>query len=185
MKVYTRAGDQGGTHLIGARGVSKADPRIEAIGAVDELNSAIGLAASVAGGHLSEQLRQVQCWLFDFGVELGSEAPKASLPLPNLSERVETLEAWIDAMDQRLEPLSNFILPGGTELSSRLHLARAVCRRAERRVVALGQTSSVRGESVAFLNRLSDWLFTAARCANREAGVADAIWKPQKEAKTC
>ena len=185
MKIYTRAGDQGTTHLIGARGVSKADPRIEVLGTVDELNCTIGWAASEATGTLAEQLRNVQTWLFEFGVELGSDAPKASLALPDVSAWVEVLERWMDASDESMPPLSNFILPGGVELATRLHVARAVCRRAERRLVALGESAPIRSESVALLNRLSDWLFTAARSANHEAGVPDVIWRPQKEAEAC
>jgi cob(I)alamin adenosyltransferase len=180
MKIYTRTGDDGTTGLIGGRRVSKADLRIDCYGTVDELNAAIGLAAVAARPELAAPLRAVQNDLFVLGSHLASPADdsKAASSLPPLDESAaQRLEAQIDAAEAELPPLRQFILPGGSEASARLHLARTVCRRAERLVVGLATESPVPTITVRYLNRLSDWLFVMARLANRRAGVDDIAWE--------
>jgi|SRR5579871_672530 len=179
MKIYTKTGDDGTTGLVGGKRVSKADARIECYGTVDELNAAIGLAAVVTVGEPLDELRRVQADLFTIGSHLATpaESPHRAA-LPALEEAiVERLERAIDASTARLPPLANFILPGGTELAARLHLARTICRRTERSVVGLADQGDVPDVVVRFLNRLSDWLFVEARMANHAEGVSDVIWK--------
>lgn len=174
MKIYTKAGDAGETGLLGGDKTPKIDPRIEAIGEVDELNAAIGVAEVAARGDLSTELTWIQARLFDLGAELACPpGGKFSLegPSPSATKR---LEDWIDA--QPLPELKQFILPGGTELAARLHLARAICRRAERAVLRLHAESPSSAESLRFMNRLSDWLFVAARRANYDAGRDETPW---------
>jgi cob(I)alamin adenosyltransferase len=177
-RIYTRAGDAGETSLGEGSRVPKTDLRIEAYGAVDELNSFIGLALS--GGlpdGFTHWLEQIQNDLFDLGADL-------SVPLEDERRerlrvtrgQVERLEELCDLVNERLEPLKSFVLPGGTEAASRLHVARAICRRAERRTVALAQSESVNPEALAYLNRLSDLLFILARAAN--AGSQEPLWRP-------
>jgi cob(I)alamin adenosyltransferase len=176
-RIYTRAGDAGETSLGDGSRVPKTDPRIEAYGAVDELNSLLGLVLS---GDLPDEFRpwleQVQNDLFDLGADL-------SVPLEDDRERlrvttaqVERLEELCDLVNERLEPLKSFILPGGTEAASRLHVARSVCRRAERLAVDLAGQGSVNPAALAYLNRLSDLLFILARGAN--TGAAEPLWRP-------
>ena len=179
MKIYTRTGDDGTTGLLGGGRVRKSDPRIDCYGTVDELNAAVGLAAVAAGAGLAAQLRAVQNDLFVLGSHLASppEGAQRPAPLPPLDESIAArLESEIDAAEAALPPLRQFILPGGSELSARLHLARTVCRRAERLVVALAHQAPVPPAAVRYLNRLSDWLFVMARRANRAAGVEDIPW---------
>lgn len=180
-RIYTRAGDAGETSLGDGTRVPKTDPRIEAYGTVDELNSVLGLAlAGPLSNDFRSWLEEIQNDLFDVGADL-------SVPLDDRRERlrvthaqVERLEGICDLVNERLEPLRSFVLPGGSEASARLHLARAVCRRAERLAVALGETNDVNPEALAYLNRLSDLLFILARAANVEAGTAEPLWKPGK-----
>jgi cob(I)alamin adenosyltransferase len=180
MKIYTKTGDDGTTGLVGGRRVSKCDPLIECYGTVDELNAAIGLAAVGASLELLEELRRVQADLFVIGSHLATpvESPHRGA-LPKLEEgMVERLEKGIDATTGKLPGLANFILPGGSELAARLHLARTVCRRAERLVVGLGDGGGgVALLVVRYLNRLSDWLFVEARMANQAAGVRNVEWR--------
>lgn len=170
MHIYTKTGDKGTTGLFGGARVAKNDPRIEAYGTVDELNSFLGLArASWPFSPLDAQLGMVQSDLFDLGAHLaapGSDRFPGADP-----SRVAELESAIDAMESELAPLRNFILPGGSAAAAHLHVARSVCRRAERLVVALSEESSV-----VYLNRLSDYLFVAARYANLKSGVDDVVW---------
>jgi cob(I)alamin adenosyltransferase len=177
MKIYTRAGDDGSTGLIGGRRVSKSDARIECIGAVDELNAVIGWVA-VSGGDLAKKLRVVQNELFVIGSQLAcaDEQPPTHLPLLEESS-IGRLEMEIDSATDELEPLRNFILPGGSESSARLHMARAVCRRAERVVVTFSHDRPVPATVVIYLNRLSDWLFVQARAANARVGMKDIEWE--------
>jgi cob(I)alamin adenosyltransferase len=181
MKIYTKTGDDGNTNLFGGGAnarVSKGDARIDAYGNVDELNGYIGWAAVVAQPALAEQLRNVQSDLFTIGSHL-AVADGAPLPavLPALDESiVARLEMQIDAAVATLPPLRNFILPGGSELAARLHIARTVCRRAERRLVRFAADRPVSPTILTFLNRLSDWLFVQARVANQANGVADVSW---------
>ncbi|MFN3285950.1 MAG: cob(I)yrinic acid a,c-diamide adenosyltransferase [bacterium] len=182
MKIYTRTGDSGQTGLFGGERVSKADPRVEAYGAVDELNSLLGLVrAKLAAGALSELLADVQGRLFDVGAELATprvEDPKLAARVPRISaSSVQALEGWIDRLEADLPPLRSFVLPGGSEAGALLHVARAVCRRAERRVVALAERAAVNPEILRYLNRLGDLLFVAARWVNLAAGTPEAPWR--------
>lgn len=187
LKIYTKTGDRGETGLFGGQRVPKDHARVEAYGDVDELNSLLGVAITQlqAAGETSvvDALRVVQSDLFTVGANLATPAPedggRPSAHIPALpAGRVEELEAWIDAAEDELEPLKSFVLPGGTEAAAYLHLARTVCRRAERRVVSLTHQAHVGAEWVTYLNRLSDLLFTLARLANRRAGVDDVPWMP-------
>lgn len=185
MKIYTRTGDAGDTALFGGGRVPKDDARVEAYGGVDETNSAIGLAIVALD---RETLADVAAWLratqedlFAIGAHLatpgavgGGRAAEHLPPLP--LAQIARIESWIDTADTRLEPLRNFILPGGTEAAARLQVARTVCRRAERRVVSLSGASPVDPGIIVYLNRLSDLLFTCARLANHAAGVEDIYW---------
>jgi cob(I)alamin adenosyltransferase len=179
MKIYTRTGDDGTTGLIGGRRVGKDDPAIECYGTVDELNASIGLCAVIAQPHLASMLRQVQGELFTIGSHLatvdGDAARVAKLPTIDPAW-IDRLETQIDEAEAGMPALRNFILPGGTELAARLHLARTVCRRAERLLVSLSASRTLDPVMVRHLNRLSDWLFVQARRANHDAGHADVSW---------
>jgi cob(I)alamin adenosyltransferase len=179
MKIYTRTGDDGSTGLLGPGRVRKDDPRVEAYGSVDELNAALGVARSLdAGGWVSTELSAIQARLFSLGAELAatSSAPLAGLKRIDDAD-VAGLETIIDRLEQDLPPLKNFILPAGHVLAAQLHLARTVCRRGERRVVSLAESSTVEPRLVHYLNRLADLLFVMARWCNWRAGVADVEWK--------
>ncbi|UCH28279.1 MAG: cob(I)yrinic acid a,c-diamide adenosyltransferase [Myxococcales bacterium] len=182
MKIYTKTGDEGETGLFGGDRVSKASLRVDAYGEVDELNSAIGWARmQVSERDLDALLNQIQNDLFEVGAELGSTAErkqKGAMPLIE-EPQVEALERAIDRYEEGPPPLTSFVLPGGSEGAARFHLARCVCRRAERSIVALGAQEAVRGEVLRYVNRLSDLLFTLARHANHAAGVEDIPWKGQ------
>jgi cob(I)alamin adenosyltransferase len=179
MKIYTKTGDDGTTGLIGGGRVSKSDARIECTGSVDELNACIGWAAVGARGELAGKLLLVQNELFVIGSHLSAPDGKPSASLPPLEDSgIARLEMEIDAVESRLEPLRNFILPGGSEMSARLHLARTVCRRAERILVGFSHDRPVPGMILTYLNRLSDWLFVQARLANHDDGVEDVLWTP-------
>jgi cob(I)alamin adenosyltransferase len=177
-RIYTRAGDAGETSLGDGSRVPKTDRRIDAYGTVDELNSFVGLVlAGECPAEFRPWLEQVQNDLFDLGADL-------SVPLEDdrrerlrvTTEQVERLEELCDLVNERLTPLKSFVLPGGTEVAARLHVARSVCRRAERIAVALGEEHGVNPKALAYLNRLSDLLFILARAAN--AGSAEPLWRP-------
>ena len=176
-RIYTRAGDAGETSLGDGSRVPKTDPRIEAYGAVDELNSLLGL---VLAGELPAEFRpwleQVQNDLFDLGADLSVPLEDERERLRVTTEQVERLEELCDLVNERLEPLKSFILPGGTESAARLHVARSVCRRAERLAVDLAGKGSVNPTALAYLNRLSDLLFILARAAN--TGTPEPLWRP-------
>jgi cob(I)alamin adenosyltransferase len=175
LKIYTKTGDLGQTSLFGGTRVSKDDARIEAYGTVDELSSFLGVArASQIPAEVDAVLEQVQRDLFDVGAHLAS--PGTSRFAGVDAQRIAELEQSIDAMERELAPLTNFILPGGSLAAAHLHVARTVCRRAERRVVALSDESPATLSTIAYLNRLSDYLFVAARFANSRAGRADVEW---------
>ena len=180
MKIYTKRGDRGETDLLGGGRVSKDCARVEAYGAVDELNACLGrCAAESTQDDLRAMIRDIQSSLFDLGGYLASpdaeRREKASIPQPEDRE-VERLEAGIDALEGGLEPLKRFILPGGIPAAASLHLARTVCRRAERREIALHKVEPLSAAALRYLNRLSDLLFVMARVENRRAGVADVEW---------
>ena len=183
-RIYTKTGDKGTTALGDGRRVPKDAPRIEAFGSVDELNAVLGLTiVSLADDAAADLLRTIQNDLFDLGADLCvPERPKgrmarARAPLRITEDHVRPLEQAIDRFNAALDPLTSFVLPGGTADSAWLHLARTVCRRAERRVVALGRKETLNPRSVIYLNRLSDLLFVMARRANEE-GRADVLWVP-------
>ncbi|HWT83609.1 MAG TPA: cob(I)yrinic acid a,c-diamide adenosyltransferase [Candidatus Acidoferrum sp.] len=180
MKIYTRTGDAGQTGLLGAGRVRKNAARVEAYGGVDELNATLGvIRAALTDPELLDLLASIQRDLFAMGTLLadarkdrGKETEKATLT----PERVTDLERAIDRFEEELPPLRRFIFPGGCETGSRLHLARTVCRRAERRIVALAAEEMVPAVILAYVNRLSDLLFVMARVVNHRAGVAEIVW---------
>jgi cob(I)alamin adenosyltransferase len=178
-RVYTKTGDDGTTALGGGQRVPKDSPRIEAYGTVDELNSSIGVALA-AGLHptLDAALRVVQNELFHLGSDLCVlEEDKAKRPVPTIEERhVSALEKLMDRMTEEMAPLENFILPGGSPGAAALQLARAIARRAERRVVTLANKEKIGPFAIRYLNRLSDTLFVMARYENKSRGIADPTW---------
>ncbi|EYD72960.1 cob(I)yrinic acid a,c-diamide adenosyltransferase [Limimaricola hongkongensis] len=181
-RIYTRTGDKGDTALGDGSRVAKDDLRVEAYGTVDETNAAIGAARQHATGDLDAALGRIQNDLFDLGADLCRPEPardaEAKHPvLRMVAGQTDRLEREIDAMNDKLEPLRSFVLPGGSALAAQLHLCRTVSRRAERLAVALARAESVNGHAVRYLNRLSDWFFVASRMANDE-GRADVLWQP-------
>ena len=180
LKIYTKTGDAGQTGLFGGARLSKHDLRIEAYGTVDELNAWVGvLRDGLSAGTMQDQLTQVQSDLFTIGTMLALEPGKSFEGMPELkSSRIIDLEVAIDLMEQQLPPLKNFILPAGHPLVSQCHVVRTVCRRAERRVVALHEAEPVDEIILQFLNRLSDYLFVLARAIGQQLGVEEVVWKP-------
>lgn len=179
MKLYTKGGDKGKTSLLGGSRVSKADIRIEAYGTIDELNALIGLLKDqeVNKPRMNE-LKAIQDRLFTIGAELASDPTKDNVKKPDIrQEDIEELEGEIDWMEERLPHLRNFLLPGGHTTVSFCHLARTVCRRAERRVVALNDVSPVDQLIIIYLNRLSDYLFSLGRTISLELGVKEIMWE--------
>lgn len=186
MKIYTRTGDDGTTGLFGGSRVAKTAPRVEAYGTIDETCAAIGVArAAGLPSAIDAVLEQLQNDLFTIGAELSCAPGKADKLLKTMrlleASDVERLEKAIDTAEEGLPPLRSFILPGGTQAASALHLARCIARRAERCVLALDGADAARREIVVYLNRLSDLLFVLARRANHEAKVADLPWAPRSE----
>jgi cob(I)alamin adenosyltransferase len=178
-KVYTKTGDDGTTGLGSGQRVGKDSARIEAYGTVDELSSQIGMARSLGVNEaIAPDLARIQNELFHLGSDLCIlEKDKVRMPAPSIEERhVEGLEKLMDRLSEDLPPLQNFILPGGSPSAAALHVARAVCRRAERLVVALSRAEKVGPFTVKYLNRLSDALFVMARHENKRRGVPDVLW---------
>lgn len=176
-RIYTRTGDDGSTGLADGSRRAKHDPRLEAVGAVDEANSALGWAVLTAGER-ADELQRVQNDLFDLGADLATpteDFTPSEATLRIVMTQVEWLEREIDAVNEGLEPLRSFILPGGSEAAARLHVARAAARRAERAITALAVTEPVNPAALAYVNRLSDYLFVLARAAN---GGRDPLWQP-------
>lgn len=180
FKIYTKTGDTGETGLFGGKRISKDDLRIEAYGTIDELNAIIGgLADAIADETIRVFLRLVQADLFVIGSHLAKD-PDKELPLPALPGfRIHQLEQAMDAWDIHLEPLKNFILPGGHPTVSATHLARCVCRRAERRTVSLDRIASLDPIIIQYLNRLSDYFFTLSREIARQLQVEEIKWIPK------
>ena len=179
-KIYTRTGDAGQTRLVSGETVSKADPRVEAYGGVDELNAVVGLARLHTAGEarLDPILARIQNDLFDLGADLATpERGQAALRV--VATQVTRLETEIDELNASLSALTSFVLPGGSPTSAALHLARTVCRRAERAVVAFAPAhpAGAHQDALRYLNRLSDLLFVAARFANNK-GAGDVLWRP-------
>jgi cob(I)alamin adenosyltransferase len=180
MKIYTRTGDSGETGLLGAGRVRKSVARVEAYGGVDELNACLGaVCAALTDSGLLDLLASIQRDLFTVGAQLadvrkdrGKDVEKATIS----PQRVSDLERAIDRFEEELPPLKHFILPGGCETGARLHLARAVCRRAERRIAALATTEEIPAVILAYVNRLSDLLFVLARLVNHRAGAREIAW---------
>lgn len=184
MKIYTRRGDEGETDLFGGPRVPKEHRRVEAYGAVDELNATLGLAAAASEQEdLRSDLQRIQGLLFDLGATLATPDPerRAKSGIPDVSDGdVAQLEGRIDALDGELRPLKRFILPGGHAAAAAFHVARTVCRRAERRLLALHRHEPVDAAALRYLNRLSDALFTMARVENARAGIADVEWQDRR-----
>jgi cob(I)alamin adenosyltransferase len=183
-RIYTRTGDDGTSGLVDGSRLAKGDALFAAMGDVDEANSAIGLAVLAVDGTLARRLVTIQNDLFDLGADLATPAGSGPDPfhpgemdLRIVASQVERLEAEIDAMNDTLDPLKSFILPGGSEAAARLHIARAITRRAERSAVAARETRLINPLALAYLNRLSDWLFVAARHVNA-GGAGDVLWVP-------
>ena len=183
MKIYTRTGDAGSTGLFGGPRVPKDDARIEAYGTVDELNACLGVARSLdLGDPIDGQLCQIQHELFSIGAELATPDPDAHQTRLISDSHVKRLEDWIDLHEEILPELKCFILPAGHPASCHLHVARAVCRRAERRVVTLAAASPVSESIVVYLNRLSDLLFVLSRGVDHAQGVAEVPWeRPERD----
>lgn len=181
--LYTRSGDEGTTALFGGGRVPKDSPRVEAYGCVDELNSALGVAASfIEDEALARVLARIQNELFNIGSELASEsgqgkAAEAGRLFTDEEAKIAALEKLIDQYDARVEPLNTFILPSGSHGGALLHLCRTVCRRAERAVVTLAREEPVNPAVIAYLNRLSDLLFVFARYANKVGDCEETVWR--------
>jgi cob(I)alamin adenosyltransferase len=179
VKIYTKTGDGGETGLFGGKRVAKSDPRVAAYGDVDELNAWLGFVrAGMADSDLPPMLEQIQRDLFALGARLADPAKKIAERVTKAAvtaEDIGRLEGWIDRLDAELPPLRRFILPGGCGAGAALHVARTICRRAERTIVALGG-DAVERELLIYVNRLSDLLFVMARAANRRAGAAETEW---------
>ncbi len=180
-KIYTKTGDDGTTGVMGPHRLKKDHPRIEAIGEVDEANSAIGLARLEAGTEADKALSRIQNDLFDLGADLAqpekADVEREAGTLRISESQVSWLEQEIDRMNEALAPLTSFILPGGSRLAAHLHLARAITRRAERRVITLSEESPVNSQARLYLNRLSDYLFVVCRYENNK-GQNDVLWVP-------
>jgi cob(I)alamin adenosyltransferase len=178
-KIYTRTGDAGSTGLSDGARIAKDHPRIEAIGAIDELNSTIGIVlAHAPPASLDSMLTNIQHTLFDLGGELSMPGTTCIS-----GEQVTRLEQWLDTLNADLPPLKEFILPGGSSTAAACHLARAICRRAERRLHTLSQGEAVNPAAAGYLNRLSDLLFVIARELNRVAGKPDVFWRHERREK--
>jgi len=188
MKLYTRSGDDGTTGLFGGERVAKDHIRVTAYGTVDELNAALGVAAAALSPDrpIEQRMREIiavlQSRLFDIGADLatpsGSRHEAKILRIE--ASCIAEMETWIDEIDGGNEPMQNFILPGGTEGAARLHLARTICRRAERTMVTLGKTEEIGDAAIIYINRLSDLLFAMARRINHERSVPDVPWQKRK-----
>lgn len=177
-KIYTRTGDDGTSGLVDGSRVSKASALMNAIGDVDEANSLIGVAAVLATGEMRARLTVIQNDMFDLGADIATpDGDFGWEPLRVVATQVARLEDEIDAMNASIEPLTSFVLPGGSTLAAALHVARAAARRAERSAVAAHAETALSAPAMAYLNRLSDWLFVAARAANHD-GRADVLWVP-------
>ncbi|QQM26120.1 cob(I)yrinic acid a,c-diamide adenosyltransferase [Elizabethkingia sp. M8] len=186
FKIYTKTGDKGETALYGGTRVSKASARVEAYGTIDELNAFIGIAKShIDDSDCLKQLAEIQYDLFTLGSEAATPIDKvylangkSRLPVTIKEEDISKLEVWMDKMDESLEPLQFFILPGGSKAATFLHAARTICRRAERGMVFLNETEEVRLELIKYLNRLSDYLFVMARYVSMLDNEQEEYWNP-------
>lgn len=180
MKVYTKTGDKGTTGLLGGTRVSKSDVRIDSYGTVDELNSHMGMVRDQEVNlPIAEELIQIQNTLFVIGSHLASDPNKSKVVIPDISQSsIELLEKAIDRMDSELPEMRNFVLPGGHVSVSTGHIARCVCRRAERLVIGLSEVEKVNENITKYLNRLSDYLFVLCRWMTKELNAEEVPWKP-------
>lgn len=183
MKIYTKIGDKGTTQLVDGECVEKFNPRVEAYGTIDELNSQIGLLVSEMMSQpasfpiLTSELQRIQHWLFNAGSLVATQNEQVRSRLPKIvNAQIEFLENRIDQMTNELPVLKNFILPGGHKTSSLAHLCRTFCRRAERRIAEVMQKDDGLSDTLVFLNRLSDYFFTLARFLNLKTGTAEIVW---------
>ena len=191
-KIYTKIGDKGSTQLATGERVSKSNIRIEAYGTVDELNSVVGIlrdiiektaVPSIDCNDIIQMIAKIQNELFDVGGELSVPSEVLNTKLQQVVQKadIERLEREIDAFNEKLQPLNNFVLPGGHLANSTAHLARTVCRRAERAVVKMSEEIDVRDQAKIYLNRLSDWFFVLSRELSRRHGVEEVIWAQNKK----
>ncbi|MCE9619779.1 MAG: cob(I)yrinic acid a,c-diamide adenosyltransferase [Planctomycetes bacterium] len=191
MKLYTKSGDDGTTGLFSGARVSKDHQRIESYGTIDEFNASLGMCCSACDKHnaLHKRLLEIfailQSRMFDIGADLATpEGANNEGKIKRISsEDVAEIEGWIDEVDAQNTPLKAFVMPGGTELASRIHLARTICRRAEREMIRLSHGESLGSNLVIYVNRVSDFLFAAARLANKQAGVQDVPWMSSRSRK--
>jgi len=183
MKIYTKRGDRGSTSLFGGKQVSKASPRTEAYGTVDELNAVVGVVRSLQPPRAIDAiLSSIQEDLFMLGAELASPRQQAKNRVRHLEPiDIQRLESSIDAIEAKLPPLKSFILPGGSPVGAQLHIARTVCRRMERRLVLLSRRASTNPAALGYVNRLSDLFFVLSRLANAEAGTREVLWVAGRE----
>jgi len=185
-RLYTRQGDKGETTLVDGSKILKCSPQVSAYGEIDELNSALGMARTLAEElnqqEITRQIARIQNDLFDIGAELASP-PSADMPQYAISsESINQLEQWIDSATELTGELRSFVLPGGNQLNATLHLARAICRRAERSLLAFHKESPAREVILIYINRLSDLLFALSRVASKNLGSDEYLWKPGGEA---
>lgn len=181
--IYTRTGDAGQTSLVDGSRASKAHPRVDAYGDIDELSSSLGVvaAAKECPEEIRGQILKVQHVMFEVGAYLATPVNEGEeRHLKDIDRDTEELEGWIDSLDERIPKLNSFILPGGSEAASRCHVARTVCRRAERKIIALSGESYVDPKVISYVNRLSDYLFVASRYLNFIIGVADIPWQQRR-----
>lgn len=189
-KIYTRTGDKGTTALVGGSIIEKDHPRVEAYGSVDELNSWIGVCSTEANSlnisQLPDYLSRVSQDLFDIGAELAtpSDARWEGMIIVN-DKSISVLESWIDNLMEGIPPLTSFVLPGGSSLNASLHVARTVCRRAEREVIRFSKTSEINDHIVIYLNRLSDLLFAMCRYVSIKTNTPELLWKPGGGTRDC
>lgn len=189
-KIYTRTGDKGTTGLVGGSVIDKDAPRVEAYGSVDELNSWIGVcrteAASLKLDTISEQLSKISQDLFDIGAELATPKDARWEGMILVDEKsILILEKWIDTLMEGIPPLTSFVLPGGNSLNSNLHVARTVCRRAEREVIRFSKKEAVNQQIIIYLNRLSDLLFAMSRYVSVKSNIPEFLWTPGGGTRNC
>ncbi len=180
MKIYTGFGDKGSTSLWGGEVVKKNDPRVNAYGALDELNSAVGLLRSInTTAEIDTVLKIRQNEIFNLSSEIAASAKKQEIELPNkiTHKHIQTLESEMDSWAEELPPLKKFILPGGSMAAAQAQVARTVCRRAEREMIGINDTGKLRAVCLIYINRLSDWFFLLARKCNQIEGATDVHWE--------
>ncbi len=181
MKVYTKKGDAGKTSLLGGKRVSKHHRRIEAYGTLDELNSFVGLLRDTVGvKEVEDQLIETQDRIFTIGSHMAMDKADSKMKLPDIKvSDIENLEIWIDKMEESLEPMRNFVLPGGHPVVSYTHICRTVCRRVERAAVSLAEDESINPDILSYINRLSDYFFVLGRFMSKTLQVKETPWQPK------